>query len=112
MICFAFFFVMRVSHAVLLDWFDFFSCHLYLVFRVAVRASFAQKEWASTTFAERKRVLNCLQRYILDHQDDIALVASRDSGKPRESYWLVLVQVISNVLLNCLSSVDGNIRFV
>lgn len=41
----------------------------------------AQEEWARTTFTERKRVLECLQRYILDHQEDIARVASRDSGK-------------------------------
>lgn len=45
-------------------------------------ARLAQEEWALTTFAERKRVLACLQRYILDNQDDIARVASRDSGKP------------------------------
>lgn len=45
-------------------------------------ARVAQEEWALTTFAERKRVLACLQRYILDNQDDIARVASRDSGKP------------------------------
>lgn len=47
-------------------------------------ARLAQLEWAKTTFAERKRVLECLQNYILDHQDDIARVASRDSGKPRK----------------------------
>lgn len=29
-------------------------------------------------------MLTCLQHYILDNQDDIARVASRDSGKPRE----------------------------
>ncbi|CAN0468713.1 unnamed protein product, partial [Laminaria digitata] len=45
------------------------------------RARVAQEAWAKTTFAERKRVLNCLQKYILDYEDDIAMVASRDSGK-------------------------------
>ena len=47
-------------------------------------ARVAQVEWAKTSFAERKRVLACLQNYILDNQDDIARVASRDSGKPRK----------------------------
>lgn len=47
-------------------------------------ARVAQVEWAKTSFAERKRVLVCLQNYILDNQDDIARVASRDSGKPRK----------------------------
>lgn len=59
-------------------------CLRALVTALADRARVAQKEWALTTFAERKRVLGCLQRYILDHQEDIARVASRDSGKTRK----------------------------
>lgn len=63
------------------------------------RARVAQKEWALTSFAERRRVLACLQRYILDHQEDIARVASRDSGKSREcSALLPCAQRAANVL--------------
>ncbi|CAB1116703.1 ALDH [Ectocarpus sp. CCAP 1310/34] len=62
---------------------------------VVRRARVAQEEWALTTFAERKRVLACLQRYILDNQDDIARVASRDSGKP------VVDALLAEVMITC-----------
>ncbi|KCV70674.1 hypothetical protein H696_03029 [Fonticula alba] len=37
--------------------------------------------WAKTTFAERRRVLLTLQKYIIANQDMLAKIASRDSGK-------------------------------
>ncbi|CAM9454382.1 unnamed protein product [Ascophyllum nodosum] len=60
---------------------------------VVRRARAAQGEWARTTFAERRRVLECLQRYILDHQEDIARVASRDSGKTLADSLLAEVMI-------------------
>ena len=42
----------------------------------------AQRVWASSSFAQRRKLLRCIQRYILDHQSDICAVAARDSGKP------------------------------
>ena len=51
---------------------------------VVRRAAVAQKQWCKTSFAERRRVLQCIQRYMLTHQDEICRVASRDSGKPRK----------------------------
>jgi len=48
-----------------------------------LKAKEAQVEWAKTSFCERKRVLLTLQKYIIDHQDDICRVAARDSGKPK-----------------------------
>lgn len=57
------------------------------------RARVAQKEWAKTSFAERRRVLSCLQRFILDNQEDIARVASRDSGKSMTDALLAEVMI-------------------
>ena len=46
-------------------------------------ASHAQARWCQTTFAERRRVLLTLQRYVLDHQDDIVAACCLDSGKTK-----------------------------
>lgn len=43
----------------------------------------AQKQWAHSSFSLRRKLLHTLNRYILDHQDDIARVACRDSGKTK-----------------------------
>lgn len=45
------------------------------------RARRAQKNWAETSFAERRHVLRTLLDYIVDHQEEIARICSRDSGK-------------------------------
>ncbi|KAJ5887692.1 hypothetical protein N7495_007733 [Penicillium taxi] len=50
----------------------------------AVRAAHAaQREWAKTTFAERKKVLRTLLKYVLEHQDDIVTACCLDSGKTK-----------------------------
>ena len=36
-----------------------------------------------TSFAERRRVLRTIQKYICNHVEDICRVCSRDSGKPK-----------------------------
>ncbi|CAN0363280.1 unnamed protein product, partial [Discosporangium mesarthrocarpum] len=59
------------------------------------RARVAQGEWAKTSYKERRRVLDCLQKYILAHQEDIARVASRDSGKP------VVEALLAEVMITC-----------
>lgn len=51
------------------------------VVRRIAAAKAAQKEWAKSSFEERRHVLRILLKYILDHQDDIVRVAVRDSGK-------------------------------
>ncbi|KUL91991.1 hypothetical protein ZTR_01361 [Talaromyces verruculosus] len=43
----------------------------------------AQVEWAQTTFAERRRLLKTLLKYVLDHQDDIVTACCLDSGKTK-----------------------------
>lgn len=47
------------------------------------KAAAAQKEWAKTSFAERRQVLRTMQRYIVNHVEDICRVCTRDSGKPK-----------------------------
>jgi acyl-CoA reductase-like NAD-dependent aldehyde dehydrogenase len=51
-----------------------------VVERVA-RARAAQKSWAATSFAERRRVLRLLLSHIIAHQAEICRLCSRDSGK-------------------------------
>lgn len=46
------------------------------------RAAVAQKEWAKSSFATRRKLLRVIQRFILDEQDTICQVSARDSGKP------------------------------
>ena len=45
------------------------------------RAKNAQQSWKETTFAQRRRVLRTLQRYIVSHIDEICQLCSLDSGK-------------------------------
>lgn len=47
-------------------------------------AAAAQEEWAFSSFADRKRVMKSLKRWLVENQDACARVASRDSGKTCE----------------------------
>ncbi|KXJ94000.1 Aldehyde/histidinol dehydrogenase [Microdochium bolleyi] len=49
--------------------------------RAIAQASEAQKTWAKTTFAERRRVLRTMLQYVLDNAEQICRVSSLDSGK-------------------------------
>ncbi|KAF3902377.1 hypothetical protein ABW20_dc0101346 [Dactylellina cionopaga] len=55
----------------------------------------AQKEWARTSFKQRRKVLRTLLRYILQNQDLIARAACLDSGKTKvdASFGEILVTV-------------------
>ncbi|KAK4948163.1 Meiotic Sister-Chromatid recombination aldehyde dehydrogenase [Elasticomyces elasticus] len=46
-------------------------------------AARAQKQWAQTSFSERRRVLRTLHRYVLDHQEEIVTACCLDSGKTK-----------------------------
>lgn len=46
-------------------------------------ARIAQQQWKTSSFSLRRKLLHTLNRYILDHQDEIARVACRDSGKTK-----------------------------
>ena len=45
-------------------------------------ASAAQKVWARSDFAQRRRLMRILQKHTLEHQRDICRVSAIDSGKP------------------------------
>lgn len=46
------------------------------------KAKSAQREWKYSSFAQRKRVLSVLLKYIMEHQEEICTISSKDSGKP------------------------------
>lgn len=56
---------------------------------ICARARVAQAAWAKTSFVERRRVLDTMQKYIVEHMEDIARVCSRDSGKPSEVFFFL-----------------------
>lgn len=53
------------------------------VHELLVKAAAAQKEWAQTSFRQRRRVLRTIQKYIVHHVTDVCRVSTRDSGKPK-----------------------------
>lgn len=48
-------------------------------------AEAAQAVWRESTFADRKRVIRSLKKWLVDNQEACARVACRDTGKTRES---------------------------
>ena len=51
--------------------------------RTISKAAAAQRQWAKSTFVQRRRVLKTLLKFVLDNQGTIARVACLDSGKTR-----------------------------
>lgn len=51
--------------------------------RTIAKSAEAQKKWQKTSFAQRRRVLRTLLRFILKNQEPIARAACLDSGKTR-----------------------------
>lgn len=47
------------------------------------RSRRAQATWAKSSFAQRRLLLKTILKYIIDHQDTIARVSARDSGKSK-----------------------------
>lgn len=48
---------------------------------IALRSKSAQQSWKTTTFAQRRRVLRTLQKYVVSHVDEICQLCAADSGK-------------------------------
>ncbi|UPR01332.1 aldehyde dehydrogenase [Chloropicon primus] len=46
------------------------------------RCAKAQESWEKSSFKKRKMLLKILQKYILEHQEEICNVSAKDSGKP------------------------------
>jgi acyl-CoA reductase-like NAD-dependent aldehyde dehydrogenase len=68
---------------------------LLQVDEVIERAHVAQREWAQTSFAERRAVLADLLEYILAHQEEICQASIRDSGKT------ALEAAMGEILVSC-----------
>ncbi|EAW08750.1 aldehyde dehydrogenase family protein [Aspergillus clavatus NRRL 1] len=51
--------------------------------RAIQAAKNAQVEWAKTGFAERRKVLRTLLKYVLEHQEEIVTACCLDSGKTK-----------------------------
>ena len=47
---------------------------------LCAKAKQAQKSWSRTTYAERRVVLRTIQKYIVNHIEEICRVCTRDSG--------------------------------
>ena len=50
---------------------------------LCARAREAQAKWVNTTYAQRRKVLRTIQKYVVEHIEEITRVCSRDSGKPK-----------------------------
>ncbi|KAI9817439.1 MAG: Meiotic Sister-Chromatid recombination aldehyde dehydrogenase [Pycnora praestabilis] len=51
--------------------------------RAVSKAHQAQREWAKTTFAQRRKVMQTLLKFILENTETISTAACLDTGKPR-----------------------------
>lgn len=51
--------------------------------RAIEKATKAQKEWALTSFSQRRRVLKTLLTFVLDNEEELVRAACLDSGKTR-----------------------------
>ncbi|KAH8099755.1 meiotic sister-chromatid recombination aldehyde dehydrogenase [Cristinia sonorae] len=59
------------------------------------KAAVAQATWAKTGFAERKRVMRSLKKWLVDNQTTAAKVAARDTGKT------LLDAALGEILVTC-----------
>jgi Aldehyde dehydrogenase family len=63
--------------------------------RILIKAREAQATWRTTTFAQRRMVLRTIQKYVVQHVEDICRVSARESGKPKVD------AVMGEVLTTC-----------
>jgi acyl-CoA reductase-like NAD-dependent aldehyde dehydrogenase len=47
-------------------------------------AETAQVQWRESSFADRKRVIRSLKKWLVNNQEACARIACRDTGKTRE----------------------------
>jgi len=62
---------------------------------IVARARAAQKDWKKSSFAERRRVLEILLKFIIENQETICRVSARDSGKA------MLDAILGEVIVTC-----------
>eukprot|EP01026_Neomeris_dumetosa_P080069 TRINITY_DN88189_c0_g2_i2.p1 TRINITY_DN88189_c0_g2~~TRINITY_DN88189_c0_g2_i2.p1 ORF type:complete len:419 (-),score=52.66 TRINITY_DN88189_c0_g2_i2:23-1249(-) len=73
------------------------------VAEVVQKARDAQKIWKNSSFKQRAKLLNIMKRFILENQETICRVASRDSGKPK-------VDAAFGEILVTLEKIDWTVR--
>lgn len=59
------------------------------------KAKEAQQEWKKSSFAQRRKLLKILLKFIIENQETICRVASRDSGKP------MVDAILGEVIVTC-----------
>lgn len=47
------------------------------------KAKVAQIQWKKTSYAQRRMVLRTIQKYVVEHVEDIVRVSARETGKPK-----------------------------
>ncbi|EJD37102.1 Aldedh-domain-containing protein [Auricularia subglabra TFB-10046 SS5] len=67
-------------------------------------AGAAQRTWRNTSFADRRRVIRSLQRWLLDNRELCARVAARDTGK-------TMVDAALGEVLTTLAKMDWLIKY-
>jgi acyl-CoA reductase-like NAD-dependent aldehyde dehydrogenase len=50
---------------------------------IFARARAAQKEWAARSFSERRRAVEKMRDYVVEHAEELAAIVSRENGKLR-----------------------------
>ena len=83
------------------------------------KAEAAQLEWRNKSFADRKRVIRSLKKWLVENQEVCARVACRDTGKTRGCYillflgcslrYIVIDAALGEVLTTC-SKMDWLLR--
>ncbi|MBE7181733.1 MAG: aldehyde dehydrogenase family protein [Terriglobus roseus] len=66
--------------------------------RAIAKAAHAQRQWAKSSFAERRRLMRSLLRFVLDNQEPIVRAACLDSGKTRVDAMLGEVMMTTEKL--------------
>ena len=77
---------------------------------IVARARVAHKSWATTSFAERRRVLARLRDYLLDHTDELVELIARDAGKTRENALLGEIWPVCEKLRHTIATGERDLK--
>lgn len=66
--------------------------------RAVAKATEAQRSWSTSSFAQRRRLLRTLLKFVLDNQESIVRAACLDSGKTRVDAMLGEVMMTTEKL--------------
>jgi acyl-CoA reductase-like NAD-dependent aldehyde dehydrogenase len=74
------------------------------------RARDAQRRWARTSFAERRRVLRKVLDHVLEHADDLVVAVVKDAGKTRENAMLGEIWPVCEKLRHTIAKGEKALR--